>query len=147
MPNRRSGAAGPFATQDAIEQVVGPLALGPGALQKVALAAHAHPLQHGGRARVAIVAGCPDPVLASLDEQVVEQPPDRLGGVAVALVLGREGEADLGLARILGTDVGPTVADEPVRAARGYGELEPFAGRIGIDGLQLFRNWRAWLGR
>jgi hypothetical protein len=27
MPNRRSGAAGPFATQDAIEQVVGPLAL------------------------------------------------------------------------------------------------------------------------
>src|SRR5829696_1191485 len=102
MPNRRSGAGGPFATQDAIQQVVGPLTLGPGALQQVTLAAHAHPLQHGGRARVAIVAGCPDPMLVSLDEQVVQQPADRLGGVARALVLGCKGEADLGLARILG---------------------------------------------
>jgi hypothetical protein len=41
-------------------------------------------------------------VLASLDEQVVQQPADRLGSVAVALVLGGKGEADLGLARILG---------------------------------------------
>src|SRR4029450_7569442 len=99
MPNRRSGAAGPFATQDAIEQVVGPLALGPGALQQVALAATANPLQHGGRARVASVAGRPDPMLASLDEQVVQQPADRLGRVAVALVPGGKSEAHLRRAR------------------------------------------------
>jgi hypothetical protein len=37
-------------------------------------------------------------MLASLDEQVVQQSADRLGSVAVALVLGRNGEADLGLA-------------------------------------------------
>jgi len=48
------------------------------------------------RARVAIVAGGADPMLASLDEQVVQQPADRLGGIAVPLVLGGKGEADLG---------------------------------------------------
>ena len=125
-------AGGPFASQDGIE-VVGPLALGPGALQQVALAPHAHPLQHGGRAHVAIVAGRPDSMLASLDEQVVQQPGDRLGGVAVALMLGDKGEADLGLARILGLDVGPTVADQSIRLAQGHGELEPLAGPVGMD--------------
>jgi hypothetical protein len=65
----------------------------------------AHPLQHGSRARVAIVAGRPDPRFASLDEQVVQRPADRLGSVAVALVLGGKSEADLGLARILGLEL------------------------------------------
>jgi hypothetical protein len=37
----------------------------------------------------------------------VQQSADRLGGVAVAPVLGRKGEADLGLARILGFGMGP----------------------------------------
>jgi len=55
----------------------------------------------------------------------------------VALVRRRKGEADLGLARILGLDMGPTVADQPIGVAQGHRELEPFAGRIGIDGLQL----------
>jgi hypothetical protein len=41
-------------------------------------------------------------MLAPLDEQVAQQPADRLGSVAVALVLGGKSEADLGLARILG---------------------------------------------
>jgi hypothetical protein len=76
-------------------------------------------------------------MLASFDEQVVQQPSDRLGGVAVALVLGCKGEADLGLAGILGSDLGPTVADQPICVAQGHGELEPFARRIGIDGLQF----------
>jgi hypothetical protein len=31
-------------------------------------------------------------MLASLDEQVVQQPADRLGGIPMPLVLGREGE-------------------------------------------------------
>jgi hypothetical protein len=119
MPNRRSGAGGPFAAQDAIEQVVGPLALGPGALQEVAFAAHAHPLQHRGRAGVAIVAGCPDPMLALLDEQVVQQPADRLGRVAVALVLGREGEADLGQ-----TSSWPATAAPTTTSTAGRGSLE-----------------------
>jgi hypothetical protein len=36
--------------------------------------------------------------------------------------------------------MGPTVADQPIRTAQGYGELEPFAGRIGIDGLQFLQE-------
>jgi hypothetical protein len=56
-------------------------------------------------------------MLASLDEQVVQQPPDRVGRVARALVLGRKGEPDLGLAWIVGADVGRAVADQPIRAA------------------------------
>jgi hypothetical protein len=79
-------------------------------------------------------------MLASLDEQVVQQPADRLRRVAVALVLGGKGEADLGLAGILGMDVGPAVADQPIRTAQGYGELEPLAGRIGMNGLQLLQE-------
>jgi hypothetical protein len=79
-------------------------------------------------------------MLAPLDEQVVQQPADRLGRVAVALVLGGKGEADLGLACILGFDVGPTVADQPIRVAQSHGELKPFAGRIGMDGLQLLQE-------
>jgi hypothetical protein len=56
------------------------------------------PTRSSTAARVAVVAGGPDPVLVSLDDQVVQQSADRLGGVAVALVLGGKGEADLGLA-------------------------------------------------
>ena len=79
-------------------------------------------------------------MLASLDEQVVQQPADRLGRVAVALMLGRKGEADLGLARILGLDMGPTVTDQLIRVAQGHGELEPLPGRIGMHGLQLLQE-------
>jgi hypothetical protein len=76
----------------------------------------------------------------------VEQPADCLGGVAVALVLGDKGEADLGLARILGLDMGPTVADQPIGVAQGNGELEPFAGRIGMDGFQLLQELASLAG-
>ena len=48
-------------------------------------------------------------------------------------MLGGKGEADLGLARILGLDVGPTVADQSIRLAQGHGELEPLAGPVGMD--------------
>jgi hypothetical protein len=51
-----------------------------------------------------------------------------------------KGEADLGLARILGLDMGPTVTDQPIRVAQGHGELEPFAGRIGMDSLQFVQE-------
>jgi hypothetical protein len=43
--------------------------------------------------------------------------------------------------------MGPTVADQPIRTAQGYGELEPFAGRIGIDGLQFLQELARWVGR
>ena len=86
------------------------------------------------------------PMLASLDEQVVQQSADRLGRVAVALVLGGEGEADLGLAWILGLDMGPTVADQPIGVAQGHRELEPFAGRIGMNGLQLLQELASLAG-
>jgi hypothetical protein len=85
-------------------------------------------------------------MLASLHEQVVQQPAHRLGSVAVALVLGRKGEADLGLARILGLDMGPTVTDQPIGVAQGHGELEPLAGRIGMNGLQLLQELASLAG-
>jgi hypothetical protein len=52
-------------------------------------------------------------VLASLDEQVLEQPADGLGGEALPLVLGGDGEADLAW-RGSSADVGRAVADQPV---------------------------------
>jgi hypothetical protein len=85
-------------------------------------------------------------MLTSLDEQVVQQPANRLGRVARALVLGGKGEADLGLARILGLDMGPTVANQPICMAQGNRELEPFAGRIGMDGLQLLQELASLAG-
>lgn len=133
-------AGGPLATQDGIDQVAAPLALEPAALQQVALKAHPSPFQHGGQAGVAVVAGGADPMLAALDEQVVQQPADRLGGIAIPLVLGRQGEADPGLAWIVGSHVGRAVADQPIRAAWGDGELEPFAGRVGIGGLKFLQE-------
>src|SRR5215217_4335480 len=42
--------------------------------------------------------------------------------------------------------MGPTVADQPIRTAQGYGELEPFAGRIGMDGLQLLQELASLAG-
>jgi hypothetical protein len=56
-------------------------------------------------------------MLATLDEQVVQQPTDRLGGIAPSLVLGRNGEADLGLGWIVGADQGGAVANQLIRAA------------------------------
>ena len=85
-------------------------------------------------------------MLVPLDEQVVQQPMDRLGGIAPSLVLGRKGEADLGLAWIVGADQGGAVADQPIRAAERDGELEPLAGRVGMGAWSSRRNWRAWLG-
>jgi hypothetical protein len=79
-------------------------------------------------------------MLAALDEQVVQQPPDRLGGIAVPLVLGRNGEADLGLAWVVGADQGGAVANQPIGAAERDGELEPLAGRIRVGGLQLLQE-------
>jgi hypothetical protein len=52
-------------------------------------------------------------VLASLDEQVLEQPADGLGGEALPLVLGGDGEADLAW-RGSSADAGRAVADQPV---------------------------------
>jgi hypothetical protein len=52
-------------------------------------------------------------------------------------VLGRNGEADLGLPRVVGADVGGAVADEPIGETQGHGELEPLAGRIRMGGLEL----------
>jgi hypothetical protein len=53
-------------------------------------------------------------------------------------------EADLGLARIVGVDVGRAVADAPIAVAQGGSELEPLAGRVRMDGLQLLQDRRAW---
>jgi hypothetical protein len=88
-------------------------------------------------------------MLAPLDEQVVQQPTDRLGGIAVPLVLGRNGEADHDLARVVGVDVGGAVADEPIRVTQGHGELEPLAGRIRVGGLEFpqeLARLAGWVG-
>jgi hypothetical protein len=139
-------AGGPFASQDGIE-VVGPLALGPGALQQVAPAPHAHPLQHGGRAHVAIVAGRPDPMLASLDEQVVQQPADRLGGVAVALMLGARVKT---ISAWRESSAWTWAPQSPIsrsvwrRATANWNHSPGLSGSLTASSC---RNWRAWLGR
>ena len=85
-------------------------------------------------------------MLAALDEQVVQQLADRLGGIAVPLVLGGKGGADLGLAWIVGLDVGRAVADEPIGSAQATANWN--LGRAcRVDGRSSCRNWRAWLGR
>jgi hypothetical protein len=86
-------------------------------------------------------------MLTSLDEQVVQQPVDRLGGVAGAPVLGGKGEADLGLAQILGLDMGPTVADQPIGVAQATANWNHSPGVSGSMASSSCRNWRAWLGR
>src|SRR5262249_48726604 len=63
----------PLLTQQPIQQVVGPLALGPGALAQVSLAAHAQLFQDGGRRQISRIAACGDPVLAPRGEQVAHQ--------------------------------------------------------------------------
>src|ERR1051325_1259664 len=59
----------PLPAQHGVHQVIRPLALGPGALPQVALAAQAEPLEHRGRGQVARVAAGRDPVLAPCPEQ------------------------------------------------------------------------------
>ena len=76
----------------------------------------------------------------------MQQPADRLGGIAMPLVLSRNGEADLGLARVVGADVGGAVADQPVRVTQGHGELEPLAGCIGMNGLQFVQELASLAG-
>ena len=61
----------------------------------------------------------------------MQQPADHLGGIAVPLVLGGKGGADLGLAWIVGLDVGRAVADEPIGSAQGHGKL--VAGDLGSE--------------
>src|SRR4029453_11193843 len=89
-------------------------------------------------------------MLAPLDEQVVEQPADRLGGIAMPLVLGRNGEADLGLAWVVGADMRGAVADQPIRVLQGHSELEPLARRIRMGGLEFPQELAClagWVGR
>jgi len=58
-------------------------------------------------------------MLALLEEQVVQQPADRLGPIALPLVHTPEGKADLGVAWVVGTDQCSAVADQQVGAAQG----------------------------
>src|ERR1041384_7636244 len=93
-------ACRPLPAQDGVQQIIGPLALGPGALPQVALAGHGEPLEPRGRGQVARVADGRDPVLAERPEQVAEQQPGRLGGVPPSLEGRRDREPDLGLPRL-----------------------------------------------
>ena len=126
---------GPFPAQDGIHQVAGPFALGPGALQEMALTAHAGPLQHGGRAQVAVVAGRADPVLGPLDEQVAAAggPPRSRSRPWCSAARVKPISAWCGSS----ARTGGAVADQPVGRLQGHGELEPLAGRVGMGGLQL----------
>src|SRR5512132_1727940 len=42
--------------------------------------------------------------------------------------------------------MGPTVADQPIRLAQSHRELEPLAGRIGMNGLQLLQELASLAG-
>ncbi len=56
-----------------MEQIVGPLALGPGALAQVTFLPHSRPLQHRSRRRIPRITTGGDPVLAPPGEQVIHQ--------------------------------------------------------------------------
>lgn len=76
--------APPLIAQHGIEQVVGPLTLGPRALAEVTFPPHAQPFQHCDRRRVPYIAAGSDPVLAANIDQVVDQQPGSFGGIAPA---------------------------------------------------------------
>ena len=77
----------------------------------------------------------------------MQQPADHLGGIAVPLVLGGKGGADLGLAWIVGLDVGRAVADEPIGSAQSTANWNHWPGVSGWMACSCRRNGRAWLGR
>ena len=98
----------PTRGEDGVDDLVGPLALDPLVLHQVGLAAHAEPLQDRRRRGVAGVDASAHPVGAEPGEGQVDHGGGRLGGVAVAPVLGEEGVADLGQAVDVADPADPT---------------------------------------
>src|ERR1022692_3476719 len=101
----------PLAIQQSVEKVIGPFTFRPGAFTQVTFAPHAQPFQHSSRGRISCVAASRDPVLAPPLKQVTEQAACRLRRMAMALVPGSDGEADLGLAKVVRVRPGGAVTD------------------------------------
>ena len=124
----------PFVGEHGEQDVVGPFALGPDALDHDAFLAHADPFEQAHRGGVAAVAAGGHAVHAPSVEQVAEQRPDCLDAVAAALVGPADRVADLGVDRVVGAWLGSAVADQLAGGPERDRELEPFARRIGMHG-------------
>src|ERR1700742_1787827 len=99
-PGRLWGAlfGGPLVLEDCEDEFVAPLALEDLGLAEVGLLAHAEAPHQGRRGLVAGVGAAVDAVGAEALEAEDEQLAGRLGRVALSLLVGMEGEADLDLA-------------------------------------------------
>src|SRR4051794_38019130 len=95
----------PLAGEDRVDRLARPLAFDPVVLEQVRLLAHAEPLEHAHRRRVARLDARRDAVQVIAAERELEHRRGRLGRVAVALVVGVEHEAEVALAGLADGDV------------------------------------------
>ena len=93
---------------------------------------HPHPFEHPGGRRVARVGEGRHPMFVARAEEIVEQARDRLGRMAVALILLRQGKADLGLARFRRRGVQAAVADHGAVCTQLQRKLKPGAGNVRV---------------
>src|SRR4051795_146714 len=85
----------PLSSEDRVDRLARPFALDELGLDQVRLLAHAEPLEHAHRRRVARLDAGADAVQAVGAERELDDCLGRLGRVAVTLVVGMKHEADL----------------------------------------------------
>jgi len=95
---------------------------------------HPQASQKGNGHLVAGVDGCEHPMLVKGREQVVEQGDHRQRAEALALVCGRNGEADLDLAAVGRQEVHAEITQQFVRGRRSDSQLIPGIGLVKWDG-------------
>src|SRR5690349_10713023 len=83
----------PLSSEDRVDRLALPLPLDPLRLDQMRLLAHAQPLEHAHRRRVARLDAAVDAVQAVRVEREPDDRLGRLGRVAVTLVVGMEHEA------------------------------------------------------
>src|SRR4029079_4321216 len=107
-----SGALPPLVLEDRVDGRADPLALEPGGVDVVRLAAHADPLHDPDRRRVTGVALREDRLQPQLLEAEPQQLARGLGGVAPALGVWMQRPADLALAALSAEQAQDALADE-----------------------------------
>src|SRR5258706_5960563 len=103
----------------------------------MALAAKAVGLEHAMTGCVVDIRPRDQALFAALLEEVRDQRAERLSSQALALVLGRDREADLAYSGLVGVGLEAEVADDYSGRAQRDGELIPSAGRVGMAGGHL----------
>src|SRR5207249_8046625 len=102
----------PLTFQDGILVLIYPGPFVPEVLDEVGFSSHTEAFQQSDGVLVFAYHESVDTVQAEGAEDVVEEGRDGFGGVALALVLSRQGIADLGLAGFFGVEFEGAVPDE-----------------------------------